>query len=334
MNHNRLEALIESRHISRQKHPHADLWIYNYTQKAQYENVWTDETLACRGLIMDGNGEVQARPFRKFFNFDQVEVPAEPFEAFEKLDGSLGISYWDGMGFRIATRGSFVSDQSREATEMLLASDGKCEHGVTLLFEILYPENRIVVNYGGRRELILLAAIETATGRELPYSELPRFGFPVVERYDGFADFAAISAMQRDGCEGFVVRFESGLRVKIKHDEYKRLHKLLTGVTPRHIWESLRAGKSMAEFAEHVPDEFHKWLQDVEAKIRGDYHTIEAVCAGEFRDGFENRKAAAEYFKGCSYPPVMFLMHDGRDYSQAIWRQVYPEAANTFRCGE
>lgn len=335
MNISRINELVEQRYIARQKHPAADLWVYNYTQKTQFDEHWTDETLACRGLILDGNGTVVARPFRKFFNYDQVEVPAEPFEAFEKLDGSLGISYWNGSDFEIATRGSFLSDQAAEGTRLLkAASSGRCDRDATLLFEILYPENRIVIDYGARRELVLLAAIETATGRELPHSDLKQFGFPVVERFDGLTDFAVICAQERPGCEGFVIRFESGLRVKIKHAEYKRLHKLLTGVTPRHVWESLKDGKSLSEMAEHVPDEFYQWLKSVEQKIRDDYGNIEVTCKQQFRDGFPTRKDAAAYFKTCVYPTVMFLMHDKRDYSPAIWKLIYPDAASAFRCGD
>ncbi len=38
----------------------------------------------------------------------------------------------------------------------------------TYLFEIIYPENRIVVNYGDVEELVLLAIIDNATALDLP----------------------------------------------------------------------------------------------------------------------------------------------------------------------
>ena len=52
----RLEALVAEGWLSSQRHPDADLWIYNYTKKTQYEDHWTAETLVCRGLILDGRG--------------------------------------------------------------------------------------------------------------------------------------------------------------------------------------------------------------------------------------------------------------------------------------
>lgn len=37
--------------------------MYNYTAKAQYDKLWNEVTLQCRGLILDGDGNVVARPF-------------------------------------------------------------------------------------------------------------------------------------------------------------------------------------------------------------------------------------------------------------------------------
>lgn len=44
--------------------------IYNYGRKCQFDpNAWDDVTEKTRGLIVDwDDGEVLARPFRKFFN--------------------------------------------------------------------------------------------------------------------------------------------------------------------------------------------------------------------------------------------------------------------------
>jgi RNA ligase len=57
--------LIEDGYLMCQKHPTEDLWIYNYTAKCQYERIWCDITLSCRGRIIDKDGQVVAVPFRK-----------------------------------------------------------------------------------------------------------------------------------------------------------------------------------------------------------------------------------------------------------------------------
>lgn len=75
--------------------------------------MWNHATLTCRGLIADSEGTILARPSTKFFNLEQVEqLPDEPFEVYEKLDGSLGILYWLDDEPYISTRGSFESPQS------------------------------------------------------------------------------------------------------------------------------------------------------------------------------------------------------------------------------
>ena len=91
-----LQSMIDEQYIKVQKHPEEDLYIYNYTAKAQYERVWNEWTLQCRGLIMDADQKVVARPFPKFFNLGEIEgqvLPKESFEVYEKMDGSLGILY-------------------------------------------------------------------------------------------------------------------------------------------------------------------------------------------------------------------------------------------------
>ena len=86
-----------------------DLLIWNYTPRVQFGKHWTEETLMARGLITDLEGNVVARPFKKFFNLGehQGDLPIEEFNVTEKLDGSLGIVYKrDGIPY-LATRGRF-----------------------------------------------------------------------------------------------------------------------------------------------------------------------------------------------------------------------------------
>ena len=98
MNFELLDEMIAAKYISEKKHPDADLYIYNYTQKAQFERFWNETTMQCRGLILDGQRKIVARPFKKFFNYGEHEtlsIPDGPFKVYEKMDGSLGILYGD-----------------------------------------------------------------------------------------------------------------------------------------------------------------------------------------------------------------------------------------------
>jgi RNA ligase len=322
---------IEAGYISEQRHPEWDLRILNYTQRCQFDWRWNSQTMQCRGLIVDDAWNIIARPFPKFFSVEQLGgvIPVEPFEAYEKLDGSLGILYQYGDEPRVASRGSFTSEQAVRATEIFQKrySHIPLNPYSTYLFEIIYPENRIVVDYGGVEDLVLLAVIDTETGVEMPSKDI---GFPMVKRYDGFRQFDELLANQDSSREGFVVRFESGQRVKIKFDEYKRLHKLLTGVSPKAIWEVLRSGSDISKVIERVPDEFFKWVRETENDLRGAFASIESDARSEMRY-VGTRKELAERFKKCRYPAVMFNMLDNKDYSETIWKLIKP-SGKAFRC--
>lgn len=326
-----LEQLLAAGYVRRQKHPTAELYSYNYTAKTQYEGHWTAWTRRCRGLILDAQGRAVARPFEKFFNLDELgpnpTLPAEAFEVLEKLDGSLGILYWANGAAAIATRGSFVGGQARRATALLHAQYGHLLAGLdpalTYLFEIIYPENRIVLDYGPREELVLLAVVETATGQEPP--TLPDVGFPRARARPGVPTLAAVRALDRDDEEGVVVRFRSGFRVKVKFREYQRLHRILSQVSTLNLWEYLATGQSLAPILERVPDEFYRWVRATVADLEAGYATIEAGCRAALAAGpFPDRKAAAAFLQTQPYPPVLWRMLDGQPYAALIWKQLRP----------
>jgi len=332
-----LHELIADGYICMQKHPETDYFIYNYTAKTQYERAWNDWTLMARGLILNQNHKVVARPFRKFFNLEEHqphEIPTENFEVYEKMDGSLGILYWyNGQPF-IASRGSFNSEQSLKATQMLYQ---KYTHtfallnpAKTYLFEIIYPENRIVVNYGTQEDLILLAVIDNQTGQDEPLVDI---GFPLVTRYDGIDDLKALQSLHEANREGFVIKFKSGFRVKVKFEEYVRLHRILTHVSSRNIWEYLATNQSFEEILEKVPDEFYNWVKKTVAELTADYQSVETYCRTHFRD-LGNRKDTAMYFQTLRYPGILFAMLDKRDYSPLIWKLVKPAYEKPFRIVE
>jgi RNA ligase len=324
----RLEALVGEGWLSNQRHPDADLWIYNYTKQTQYQGHWTEETLLCRGLILDQAGDVVARGFAKFFNYPSPEVPSLPAESFvvsEKIDGSLGILYYLDGHACISTRGNFTSKQAAEGTAMIREMEIERVDGVTPLFEIVYPANRIVVDYGQRRELTLLAAISNETGADCP---LPRYSGPVVERHE-HTDIDRLAAMEEENREGFVVAFESGLRVKIKFAEYARLHKIVTEINARMIWESMRDGDDIDRLLPGLPEEVSRWIVATRASIT---HAFEdeaqrALTAFQARPATSDRKTLAQYFLSSdANPAVLFRMLDGNSFEDLIWKNIRPAA--------
>ena len=340
MNIKALQQLIADDYIKVQKHPTAPLYIYNYTPKTQYDRVWNELTLACRGLILDEEYNIVARPFGKFFNLGEMEnqvIPNEPFEVFEKLDGSLGILYWhEGKPF-IASRGSFSSEQALVATELLHTQYAhvipQLDPTKTYLFEIIYPENRIVVDYGAERKLVLLAVIDNQTGIDVLETQHHAFlkegGFEIVKRYDGLNDLQLLKTQEEENKEGFVVRFQSGYRLKVKFEEYQRIHRIVTGVSTVSIWEYLKAGQDLTPILEKVPDEFYDWVKETHAQLLAQFAEIEAICKADFKI-LETRKDTALYFQTCRYPAVLFKMFDQKPYDEVIWKQLRPVFQKPF----
>lgn len=342
MNKELLKQMIEEKIVNVKKHKEIDIFIYNYSKKAQYDSVWNEVTTKCRGLIMDGEGKILARPFEKFFNLGELEgkeisLPSESFDVYEKVDGSLGILYWIGDKPFIATRGSFDSDQAKHATELLHKkySDtfNKLDKTKTYLFEIIYPSNRIVVDYGDYDDLVLLAIRETETGKDLPLEDI---GFPLIKRYDGDKDFTKLKDLQEDNKEGFVIQYESGFRVKIKFDEYVRLHRILTNISNKSIWELLSKGEELDELIEKVPDEFFKWVMKTKKDLLNRYEDIEEQCTWVFKPEteFESRREFAEYIKKQKYPVILFKINDKKDYSDYLWKLIKPEYSLPFKIEE
>lgn len=319
--------------ISCRAHPDdPELVIFNYTKRCQFNRAWDEHTMRCRGLIMRGD-TVIARPFPKFFNLEELDEPpkGKPIAVYEKLDGSLGILYpHPGGQWAIASRGSFDSPQAIEGTRIIrimLAMDPppvfNC--GVTYMFEIVYPENRIVVDYGSDRLLYLIAARRTADGVELPLVNAGPLKTPRMFKCDDWQGIR--EELPCSGDEGFVVLFYSGQRVKLKYAEYVRLHRAISGLTPRRVWEILAdPGLSFLEFAAGLPDEVHGDAWRMHDNLMGEYARVEAIVMAEHRGGFQSRKDAAAYFKTCTYPAVLFKMLDNRPYDALIWKAIRPKA--------
>jgi RNA ligase len=331
INFSKINQYIEEGYICKNQHPTEKLYIYNYTSYAQYDHVWDEETLLCRGLITDFENNIVARPFPKFFNVGQVEVklPNESFDVFEKMDGSLGILYFVNDEPFIATRGSFSSTQAIFANQLLKEkyNDVSLNKEHTYLFEIIYPDNRIVVDYGEMEDLILLGIIDTQTGQELPLDT--SIGFPLVKKYDGISDINELQSMAEDNREGFVIRFENGYRVKVKFEEYVRLHRILTSVNSIDIWEYLQEDIPFKEILDTVPDEFYDWVKKIELTLKTQFSAMENIAKAEYKE-LASRKETAAYFKTCTHPHILFAMYDRKNYDSIIWKLIKPKFEKPF----
>lgn len=329
-----LAAMLDGGYVRARRH--GNLTIYNYTQRAQFESLWNDVTTTCRGLIVDEHGTIVARPLKKFFNLvDHPELPDGPVTFTEKLDGSLGILHRSEDGYRIATRGSFDSSQAAHATGVWrerYAHKFEPEPGLTYLYEIIYPGNRIVVDYQGLDELVLIAVVDNSTGTSVRPEDSDWPG-PLVETLPYTSIAEALAATGREGREGMVAHFpDSDLRVKIKHDDYVKLHRIVTDVSDRRIWELLSSGEQPDGWLKILPEGLlcqakrcATTLTERHAALKNeliDRHQELLAALGDDHP----RSAYAHQVARSTWPlaRLLFSVRDGKNVDDALWRHLRP----------
>lgn len=333
-----LKANINAGLVRVQTHPTLPFSIYNYTEEVQYKKKWNDVTLNCRGLILDADYNIVARPWKKFFNlgegFIQFDM-TDPVEVTDKMDGSLGILYATPRGHAIATRGSFASDQSVHATKIWKErySDISVPMDLTFLFEIIYPDNRIVLNYGSMDDLVLLGAVNNEYGYYYGPGEaaaLLGWNGHVTQTFEYKTTQEAFSAADRKNAEGFVIRC-GNKQVKLKQTDYIELHRIVTNLNERTIWARLSAGETVESIIDAVPDEFHAFVQEVADELIRKLELIKRLASkyywiimNELGADFSRREFAALATKS-SLSKYLFLLLDGKSIDTLVWQQIKPK---------
>lgn len=224
-----------------EKHQHSDLFIYGYYS---HDNiVWDEVNVHLRGMIADSDGNIHARSFKKFFTFKSylspttvlladnqyVQLKSPIRKIYEKIDGCLVMLYWIGDEPFLATQRSFTSNKAIKATDILhqkyRSTFSEFKRDRTYIFEAVFAENRIVVDYGNEEELYLIGIIDNETGKELP---LENIGFKLPRDYtDEFSlvkDLKVLQNLNIPNKEGFVLTYEDGLKIKIKFPWYQQMH--------------------------------------------------------------------------------------------------------------
>jgi RNA ligase len=336
-------------------------------------------TEKCRGVIVSQcSNEIVARPFEKFHNTPRFAAPsgiiygaigsdkhegfhmtAEEPVIWEKMDGFMCTLYtWEGVNY-IASKGSFYSTHAKWATAQFRKKWGTTmpflPKGWTAVFEGICPDLRIVVNYGDRSELVLLAVINNETGEEYPPEQLKHFASatnyetPVYNNLT-LEEARKISMSEEAGLEeGYVLTwYRSGttpFRLKMKFIEYLRLHRLVTNVSPKHIWEVLSNGLTgeMDEYINNSTPWFKKFAEKWIRALKGEYVRLATQATTRFsviketvrvkvgQRPYENmgeeRKAwALEIMRpeNKEFSSILFAMLDGKNVVPIIWKQVKP----------
>jgi RNA ligase len=335
-----VKEMVDQNYIYCQHHPEAPLLLWSYSKSAQMDKVWNPATCACRGIITTEDYQIVARPFGKFWNIEEItdktQIPDEDFEIFEKLDGSLGILYWIGDEPWITTKGSFTSEQGAHATKILRSryseAVAKLDRSKTYLFEIIWPEDHHCVQYGDLDDIFLIAVRDTETGEEYDIRNYSS-SFKIPKIYDGVKDYHGIREIfSGENREGFVVKFKSGYRLKMKYESYFRIHFLKSMLSEKIIFafilaeEEDKALETMKELDEENQICFMKIYED----LKSEYSRVESESikiAQRLVDTYGNwpkdtrpSDGLLGEIKSSEYSDILFNILKGKPYKNSILR--------------
>lgn len=164
--------LLRSKLITRNLDLETGLYIYNYSTRCKEITYWNHTTLSCRGLILDRNFNVVARPFKKFFEWSQLPPELQSYflscrselsiTSYEKIDGTLIILFNHQGRWWLTNRRRFDLLQTHHANILFnrqmsgLLSD--LDIDLTYLFESTVHYDYNVVTYV-RESLMLLCTV-------------------------------------------------------------------------------------------------------------------------------------------------------------------------------
>lgn len=210
--------------------------------------------VAARGLVIESDGTVVAKPYSKFFGYKQFDnaefMPqiirdmcdikpkdlASGYEVYEKLDGSLAIVTTYKGELLFASSGSvegeyaklfrnWIDNNLSIKQKLTLKTIGESH---TILLEFVSPRYSIVLNYD-KEELILHGAINNHDGSDLSSVWLNAISENTGIRMANSIPCNNLNSLIKNinthtGIEGFIIRFGNGKRIKLKTDEYVELH--------------------------------------------------------------------------------------------------------------
>lgn len=244
------------------------------------------------------------------------------------VHNSLGICFYHKNKWHLTTRGSLNSDIGEVGQRIL---DEYITNGGAVLFpdftyltELIFKENRIVVNYGDDRKLVLLGARYLNTGdivmpdhiinkwpmwHTLPFDHARAHSFKNKQEM-----LTWLNQTKGTDFEGFVVHFSDGSIFKFKSEDYMRLHRIVAQFTFKRVLEAVQLHQE-EEIRRALPEElipeFDRYIEIINSKVKDIVARVALVVAGAPK---ESRKEFAlylqQYYKGTDVLKYAFKFVD------------------------
>lgn len=315
------------------RHPQYPIFLLNYTPRTQFRNKWSKELILARGLVIGEDGKILARPLPKFFNHYEIsewsQFPHQEedcYELYEKMDGSLAIMFHYENHRIFCTRGSFVSEQAVKAQQIFTAKykHVKMNKECTYCFEVIYPQNKIVVVYEDIEDLFLISITHTTSGKEIAIDSA---GFKTVERIQTQGiSFAQWLEYDLPNKEGYVMKFKNGLnnplRVKIKFDTYVKKHKGKS-VSTKAIKRSMKKMESIN--LDNIPDECFEEVKEIKSQMENEFECKKRKIESEYETIIKQNNTTRdviEAIKQSEYQSILFAIHGKKPYELLVWKSL------------
>ena len=219
------------------------------------------------------------------------------------------------------TRGSFCSDQALKAEQIFKKKylNKHVKKECTYCFEIIYPGNKIVVDYGALQDLFLISITHTKTGKNI---NIEQAGFKTVPKIDTSGiTCTEWSAHDVENEEGYVLRFISdNLRVKIKFDNYVEKHKR-NSISAEAI--RVRMKKMEPINLDIIPDECYGEVKEIIDEMSVLFKMKENEVLKEYieiQQQNSTTREVVEAIKHSQYRKILFALHAKKPYDTLIWK--------------
>jgi len=330
-----------------------------------------------------GATKVLARPMNRFFNLGQgsaaeVDLSSPDTVVYEKLDGTLCIVYFDlykGKGeWCIATRSvpsanlpidgfgeytfdtlfreAFLATTGRDFTQAFNECGG--DGGLTYCFELLTPNNQVVVKHSGKR-VVLLTVRHNEDGGEAwhldMYSDPLGVPVPVCHRADSIEALVAfVNSRNGNEYEGVVARQniarqgQNGSfsrRVKIKGAGYLMASRAKTtiGASPRNLLELILL-EQIDDLLPILSEEHAKMTEDMREDLRVYMHDFtekfhkalsEVTALGPMSDHNRRKTLARSLGQNNIWMGPAMALYEGKAKSLHDWILKHKDRTNDKR---
>ena len=328
----------------KQHYKYPNLYLFKYDQ---INSDFTKSIVkVCRGIILnrDNDWKPVCYPYEKFFNWGEKEASQIDWRhypnIYEKLDGSLISLWYYDYKWHVSTSGTpdamcYVGGTNFLFRDLFwkvwnelgykLPDVSKCAGllDFTYMFELMTPFNRVVVDHKkndiklhGARGLISLQERDPdyiVQEFDLNWKTVKKYNFKNL-----FEIIDMTKTMKGIEQEGFVVCDYKFNRIKIKCDDYVKLHHCVSGMSTRKMIEIIQKNET-EEILNYFPS-----YKEMFAEIKEKYENLiieTEKCYDNFKN-IENQKDFALAVKDLSYSSALFNVRNMKNKS---FREFYSQ---------